>query len=593
VTTPFTKNQSIFDLLRRLWGQLVWSRKKQIISLLLLMILTSVAEVFTIGSVVPFLAALASPEKVFNSSFLAPLFEFLSLSSPDQIILPLTVVFSVAATISGAMRLFLLRLSTNVSFAFGGDLALSIYKKTLYQEYAVHLALNTSEIISGVSTKINGLISGVIMPTLNFISSGIMLTMLLLALFYIDPLISSVAFAVFGVLYFIVARVARNQKIANSYIIASQSSGVIKALQEGLGGIRDVLLDSSQEVYCRIYKEADGKLRKAQASNQMLAQSPRFMMESFGLIVVAILASFMVSDRGGIAGAVPVLGALAMGAQRLLPVMQLMYASLSSIQGSYRTLEDSLDLLDQPLPENIYDNVEPVAFKKSLKLDVVSFEYLKDQEILKNISIEIDKGSHVGFIGVTGSGKTTMLDIVMGLLDPREGRLLVDGKMINQKNRRAWQKHIAHVPQSIFLSDASIAENIAFGVELNFIDYDLVKDAAERAQIGQFIEQLPDKYNARVGERGVRLSGGQRQRIGIARAIYKQADVLILDEATSALDVETEQSVMNALQQVGKTITVLIIAHRLSTLKSCNKIIELSGGQIKRVGTYNEIMGLG
>ncbi len=586
------KNQSIFDLLKRLWDHLGPPRKKQIFSLLLLMVLTSLSEVFTLGAIVPFLAALTSPEKVFSHPLTASFLNLLGLNSPNQILLPLTVIFTVAAILSGFMRLLLLKSTTNVSFAFGSDLALNIYRRTLYQRYEVHLARNTSEIISAISSKVNALISSVIIPTLNLISSGLMLIMILLALFYIDPLISSVAFAIFGILYFIVAKIAKNKKIANSNVIARQSSGVIKALQEGLGGIRDVLLDGSQEVYCQIYQEADLALRKAQSSNQIMAQSPRFLMESFGLVIIAALAFFVVTERGGILGAVPILGVLAMGAQRLLPVMQLMYASWSSIQGSYRTLADSLDLLDQPLPKNNYDDVESLVFKKSVKLDAVSFAYSKDQKVLSSITIEIDKGSHVGFIGVTGSGKTTMLDIVMGLLEPQLGSLVVDGKVINEGNRRAWQQRIAHVPQSIFLSDASIAENIAFGVKPHLINYDQVKEAAERAQLAEFIKQLPDGYQTKVGERGVRLSGGQRQRIGIARALYKQADVLIFDEATSALDSETEKSVMDTLQQLGKGITILIIAHRLSTLKSCNKIVELGDGKVKRMGTYDQIIGV-
>ena len=373
-------------------------------------------------------------------------------------------------------------------------------------------------------------------------------------------------------------------------MVSRQSSAVIKALQEGLGGIRDILLDGSQETFCKIFQKADFALRKAQSNNLIMAQSPRFLMESFGIVIIAAISIFIVTERGDIAEAIPVLGALAMGAQRLLPLMQLIYASWSLIQGSYRSIEDTLDLLDQPLPKYIDKHKGSLVFKKSLRLDAISFGYLKKELILKNISMEIVKGSRVGFIGLTGSGKSTLLDVVMGFLLPQSGRLLVDNKVINDRNRRAWQSHVAHVPQSIFLSDASIAENIAFGVATQDIDYELVAEAASCAQLGDFINQLPDGYKTSVGERGVRLSGGQRQRIGIARALYKQPDVLIFDEATSALDSKTEKLVMNTIQQLSNEITVLIIAHRLSTLKVCNKIVELSEGKVSRVGTFNEIV---
>jgi len=294
----------------------------------------------------------------------------------------------------------------------------------------------------------------------------------------------------------------------------------------------------------------------------------------------------------GIANAIPILGALALGAQRLLPGLQQAYGAWSGIQGGRASLRDTLELLEQPLPE--YANQPPakaLPFREQVSLNQISFRYGADAPfVFDNIDLTIAKGSRVGFVGVTGSGKSTLLDILMGLLQPTQGYLAVDGQVITPDNHRAWQAHIAHVAQDIFLSDSTIEENIAFGQPKDQIDPERVRIAAQRAQIAGFIEGLAKQYKTIVGERGVRLSGGQRQRIGIARALYQQADVIIFDEATSALDNETEQVVMQAIEGLSEDFTIFIIAHRVTTLKNCTQIVELGDGGIKRICTYQDIV---
>ena len=255
-------------------------------------------------------------------------------------------------------------------------------------------------------------------------------------------------------------------------------------------------------------------------------------------------------------------------------------------------MQDTLDLLDQPLPlDGNQSAAKPIQFQHSIGVKQVSFRYGSQTPwVLENLNLTLKKGSRVGFIGQTGSGKSTLLDIVMGLLSPTQGCLEIDGQPLTTTNQRAWQAHIAHVTQVICLSDSSIGENIAFGVPLDEIDYERVSEAARQAQIEDVIQSWPQKYQTKVGERGVRLSGGQRQRIGIARALYKQADVIILDEATSALDYETELSVMGAIEGLSENLTILIIAHRLSTLKNCTQIVELGSGTVLQVGTYQEMV---
>jgi ATP-binding cassette subfamily B protein len=315
-------------------------------------------------------------------------------------------------------------------------------------------------------------------------------------------------------------------------------------------------------------------------------------MEAVGMVMIAALAYALSRQVGGIATALPVLGALALGAQRLLPALQQIYGSWAGIAGNHGSLADTIELLDQPLPAEILQpDPAPLLFQDAIRFDAVRFRYTGDGPwVLDGLNLTILKGARIGFVGSTGSGKSTTLDLLMGLLIPTEGELLVDGHPISGERLRAWQKTIAHVPQSIYLADATLAENIAFGVPPDTIDLDRVQQAARQAQIADFIESSPEGYKAHVGERGIRLSGGQRQRIGIARALYKQASVLVFDEATSALDNATEQSVMDAIEGLGSDLTILLIAHRLTTVRRCDTIVELEQGQVVAQGTYEQLL---
>ena len=583
--------QSIPQLLRRLWHHISPRRRRQFTLLLVLMILASFAEILSIGAVLPFLAILTDPGRVFVYPSVQPIIQALELTAPKQLLLPLTIVFGFAALIAGAMRLLLLWASTRLTYAAGADLSISIYRRTLYQPYAVHVARNSSEIINGISGKASTAIY-VINMVITIISSSIMLIAILIALLAVDPVIALAAFGGFGMIYGFIIQLTRNRLLINSQIAARESTYVIKSLQEGLGGIRDVLIDGSQSTYCEIYRNADLPLRHAQGNNSFVGASPRYGVEALGMVLIATLAYSLAQQTDGIAKAIPILGALALGAQRLLPVLQQVYSSWSGIQGSKASLQDSLEMLDQPLPDYVdQPAVEPLPFRQQISLRQLSFRYGPQMPwVINNLDLTIVKGSRVGFIGVTGSGKSTLLDIVMGLLQPTNGPINIDGQPITPGNHRAWQAHIAHVPQAIFLADSTIEENIAFGVPKAQIDPVRVQQVARQAQIADIIESWPKQYKTLVGERGIRLSGGQRQRIGIARALYKQADVIIFDEATSALDSETEQAVMQAIEDLSGDLTLLIIAHRLTTLRSCTQIVEMGNGGIKRVGTYREIV---
>ncbi len=575
-----------------LWRHLKQRRKTQFFVLLVLMLISSIAEMISIGSVIPFLGVLINPERVFNQPWMQIIFPFFAITQPEDLLFPLTLVFCLAAVSAGLLRLVLLYASTQFSFMVGADFSIDVYRRTLYQPYLVHIGRNSSEIINGITGKVAMLIGSVLMPMLTILSSAILFIGIFWMLLLIDPEIAIVACMSFGLLYLVAALVLRRNLQHNSECISRESTRVIKALQEGLGGIRDVLIDGTQETYCTIFRSADLPLRRAQASNMFFGASPRFIMEMLGMVMIAMLAYVMTMREGGVAAALPVLGALALGAQRLLPVLQQGYNAFATIFGAEASLRDGLDLLAQPLPENIgQDSFLPLPFKHSIRLDGVGFRYSKDETwIMRNIHLIIPKGKRVGIVGSTGAGKSTLIDILMSLLEPSEGTILVDGHTIGRHNSRNWQAHIAHVPQSIYLSDSSIEENIAFGLPHKKIDKERVCQVAKQAQIAEIIESWPEKYQTKVGERGVRLSGGQRQRIGIARALYKRADVIIFDEATSSLDTETERAVTQAIDSLSPDLTILMVAHRFSSLQKCDFIIELDKGHVKLIGSYQELI---
>ena len=345
-------------------------------------------------------------------------------------------------------------------------------------------------------------------------------------LIYIDPIIALTSLSSFGIIYTFIAVITKRKLTYNSIDIANEQTNVVKVLQEGLGAIRDVLIDGTQKLYTKSYGFSVRKLLKATGDNQFITLFPRYAMETIGMLLIAGFAyyafKYMTND-GGINGVLPVLGALALAAQRLLPLLQQIYGNWSGVFGSEKALEEVLELLNQPMPDYlIADQIKPLNFKKYIYLKDISFKYNESSEtILEAINLKIKKGSRIGIVGNTGSGKSTLLDLLMFLLKPTTGEILVDETPLSMSNLRNWQTSIAHVPQTIYLSDGTIAENIAFGVSRDKIEMNLVKSVSKQAKLFDFIETLEAGFDSMVGERGVKLSGGQKQRIGIARALYK------------------------------------------------------------------------
>ncbi|RWG88637.1 MAG: ABC transporter ATP-binding protein [Mesorhizobium sp.] len=544
------------------------------------MMFGALAEAATLGALLPFLARIANPEAIGGQSFLARQLAGLRLAGTSDSLLSLTILFSVVAITAGVVRIFLTWATNSYVFSLGHELGIKVYDRVLHQPYSYHVSRNSSSVLAALR-QVQAISAGVMLPLLQSISGIIIGVFIVAALFVLSSFITFVIFAGFGAVYLTMSLVIRKHLKRNARIIASVQAEGIRSVQEGLGGIRDVIINDTQAYFLSRYSELDNHLQRANATNALAAAAPRFAIEAAGMVIIAALAYFLITRSNNAGQVLPMLGTFVLGAQRLLPSMQLVYGNWALILSNLAGAEVVLQALEAPVgPEWNQPATGRLPFDRAIVLKDVSFSYASDQPpILERFDLAISKGSKVGFIGKTGSGKSTTVDLIMGLLEPTSGTIEIDGKRLDGSTRRAWQRQIAHVPQSIFLADASIADNIAFGVDPAAINHERVRNAAQQAALADFVESLPQGYETRVGERGVRLSGGQRQRIGIARALYKQASVLVFDEATSALDMETETAVMEAIEELPADLTVLIIAHRLTTVENCDEIVTLEDGR--------------
>lgn len=568
-------------LLIGIWFHLSKRRRLQLGFLLVVMLVSGISELFTLGSIFPFLAVLSNPNTLWDQQYIQSFSKILGITDPYQLVLPTTILFASASLFAAFIRLINLWLNCKLAAAIGSDLSCEAYRRTLYQPYEVHLQRNSASVITTTTTQIIRTVQA-LTALLQMITALVVALGLLAGLLFINWKVAVAAAVLLGSIYRLLASTARQQLRSNSKKISYAAKQQIKALQEGLGAIRDVLLNGNQNTYVEIYRRADRPQRQLTANNQFLATFPRYAIEGLSLTSIAFLGFGMVQQQQGQLNAVsivPLLGALAMGAQRLLPALQQIYASWSSLKALSADLSNVLEMLEQSVV-TLSCSQSPFKLQKSIEFLNVSFAYNGQMTVLKNFNLTIRKGERLGIVGSTGSGKSTTIDLLMGLLKPTSGQILIDGCDLHETNQPGrigdWMATISHVPQSIYLSDSTIAENIAFGVAPNQIDYLKVKAAAEQAQVSSFIESTPEGFNTFVGERGVRLSGGQRQRIGIARALYKNASILVLDEATSALDGNTEKALMESVEALSNDLTIIMIAHRISTLDRCDRIVEIA-----------------
>lgn len=586
-------SQPTLTSLRKLWAYLTRRRRLQLALLLLVMLASGLAELVSLGAVLPFLAVLTNPEQLWQQPWIQPLVLRVGYTQSQQLVLPAAIAFGLAAVLAATIRLLNLGLSGRLAAAVGSDLSCEAYRRTLYQPYQVHVQRNSSTLISAMTQHVMFTVLA-LNAVLLIASASLVAAGLLVGLLLIDWQVALATAGLFAISYGLVAISSRRQLRRNSARMASADTQRVQALQEGLGAIRDVLLDGTQSSYVDLYRCSDQPHRLAEARNAFLSVFPRYALEALGLVVIAVLGGLLVQQRGSDSGVIPLLGALALGAQRLLPALQQIYSGWANLNSWSASITSVVQMLEQPLPQ-YQESTDPFPLKESLRLHKVHFRYAAElPEVLQGLDLEIQRGERIGLIGSTGSGKSTLVDLLMGLLSPSDGQLLVDGVDLHDPNHASdlvgWRASVAHVPQSIYLADSSIAENIAFGVPRQAINMARVKLAAEQAQIAGFINSSADGYDSFVGERGIRLSGGQRQRIGIARALYRQASVIILDEATSALDTSTEEAVMESVQGLSRDLTMVMIAHRLSTIKRCDRVVRLDHGVVVASGPPSLIL---
>ena len=583
------KAGSMVTAVRRLFAQLSPQRRRMAVRIWLFMLVGAFAEMASIGALLPFLTLLAAPEQIERFGLFARTVDRLGLRR-EHLLLAATLLFVATAVIATVIRLLLLRAAQRFVFAVGHDLGTKLYDHLLHQSYLYHTLHNSAEVQAGIQ-KVNNITNLFLQPLMQGLISLTVMLFIVAALAFADPVLAGVAMVSFGGVYIGISLTVRRVLQRNSGRLSGLAGQRIQAIQEGMGAIRDVLIERAQPLYLRKFARLDQSFRDAQSVTTFLANAPRYLVEGVGMVLIALLAVGASRQPGGLTAALPALGALAIGAQRLMPLLQQTYFGWSQMMTNYVNLTNVLDVLDQPVERPDRD-APPLAFARAIELRGVSFGYGAAGAVLRDISLAVPKGARIGLVGRTGSGKSTILDIVMGLVQPQQGAVLVDGRpLADAQDRFRWQANINHVPQAIFLSDDTLAANIAFGHEVDTIDMARVRAAAEAAHAAEFIEALPEGYASKVGEQGMRLSGGQRQRLGLARALYARRPVLVLDEATSALDAATEDAVMESIRRLDEDLTVIIVAHRLSTLRHCSTIVRLDAGRIVAMGSFDEVIG--
>jgi ABC-type multidrug transport system fused ATPase/permease subunit len=574
----------------RVWRQLPRQKKHSFFGVLALMVLAGLFEVVSLGAVIPFLALLADPQRILDYPGAQEFLSRFGLEDTGEVLFAATLLFAGLAIVSGAVRVLLNWHSNRFAYLVGNDLGVAFFARVLHRPFAYHALHNSSETIAAIK-KVQAVAHQMLLPAMLSISSVIGGAFIVAALIAVDAATTAIAAIGFALIYLVVSKLTRPRLRRNSRLLSDMHARRIQAIQEGLGGIRDLIIDRAEPEFVRRFARLDAQFQTAEASTSFISGAPRMIIEAVGMALIAFIAYFALLRSGDLGEVLPVLGVLALGAQRLLPLMQTLYKSWATVSGNYDLAEDILRVLEEPEPA-VPEGATPLAgFHREIRFRNVSFQYEGGaRPAVHGLDFVIAKGTKIGLIGRSGSGKSTAMDLLMGLLEPTSGTIEIDGRRLDRANAADWQRDIAHVPQHLFLADGSIRENIAFGADPLEIDEVRLRAAAEAADIAGFIEGLPRGYDTVVGERGTRLSGGQRQRLGIARALYKKAGVIFFDEATSALDGETEAAVMAAIQRLDPQLTIILVAHRTSTLAFCDQVIRLEEGRALETGSFNQVV---
>ena len=591
------------SIIKKIYTILLPAERRKGYLLLLMVLIMAILDTAGVASIAPFIAVISNPDVVVSNVFLSGFYDFVGFSRVDNkpidiedfmfflgVVVFITMLIS---TLFKAWTIYTLeRYAQQCNFSLGHQLV-SGY---LRQPYSWFLNRHSSDIGKAILSEASAVISGALFPLMLIIAYGAVTLSIMTLLFVVDPWLSMLVGSGLGGIYVITYLLLRRylSDIGEDRVLANKER--FKIVQEGFKGIKDIKIYGLENTLLGRFKGPSLRYAKHTATQHIIGKMPRFLMEilAFGGMLLVIL--YLMKSYDEFSEVMPILALYTLAAYKLMPSLQQVYSQITTLRFSIsalNTLYDDLELLNQSNIEELpSEEVRPLGINQHISLSGINFQY-PGQEVLAidGISLNIPVKTTVGFVGSTGSGKTTIVDIILGLLQPNSGCVEVDNMLINSENVRAWQKTIGYVPQQIYLSDDTIAANIAFGHDPNSIDYEAVESAAKIANLHEFIiEKLPNGYHTKVGEQGVRLSGGQRQRIGIARALYYNPEVLIFDEATSALDSVTERSVMEAVHRLGQKKTIIMIAHRLSTVRTCDCIYILEDGKIEDQGNFDELI---
>ena len=569
--------------------------RKRAYLLLGMILVMALLDMLGVASIMPFIAVLSNPELIETNFILNKMFKYavsFGIETNQQFLSALGIIVFLFLVISLTFRA--LTLYTQVRFLSMREYSLGkrLVEGYLHQPYSWFLSRHSAELGKTILSESGKIVGKGLAPLLNLISQSAVTIAIITLLILVDPKLTLIVGLTLGIAYGI------TYKITRSFItqIGKESVKVnewrFAALSEAFGAAKEIKLAGLEQIYIKRFSDPAKILSKHNASMSIIGEMPRFALEAIifgGMILVAL---YLMSQSGTFTNAVPILALYAFAGYRLMPALQQIYNNIIRIRFTVPALDSVYNDLKSLKPYNPSQNQEALPLNKNITLKNLYYYYPNaSRTALKNINFSIQARSTVGLVGATGSGKTTTVDIILGLLEAQKGTLEVDGKVINKHNLKAWQRSIGYVPQQIFLSDDTVAANIAFGTDPKDINQETVEHVAKIANLHEFVvNELSSKYQTTVGERGIRMSGGQRQRIGIARALYHNPQILILDEATSALDNLTERAVMEAVHTLRKNITIIMIAHRLSTVKNCDNILLLEKGEVKEQGKFEKLI---
>ncbi len=571
--------------------------RKRAILLLTMILIMALLDTIGVASIMPFIAVLTNPGIVEKNLFLQFLYEkskIFGISNVDEFIIFLGILVFFVLIISLSFKSLTIYAQLRFAQMREHSIGKRLLESYLSQPYSWSLSRNSADFSKTILSEVNLIIQQAITPMITLLANGAVAIAILILLIIVDPYIALLIICTLGLAYWIIYKLIRKylKNIGEERLKVNQLR--FTSVNEVFGAGKEVKLGGLESTYIDKFGKTSKIFAKHQASMKVLAQLPRYGIEAIGFGGMILFTLYYLLQSNSFSNALPLIALYAFGGYRILPALQQSYNSISNLRFAGPALDNLCEELKLNRKNLSKKFINTLPFEKNIILKNISYNYPNTKQTsIKNINMEISACSIIGLVGATGSGKTTTADILLGLLEPQGGKLEVDGKVINDNNLKSWQKCIGYVPQHIFLSDDTIAANIALGFDLNNIDHNAIEKSAKVANLHEFItNELPEGYKTIIGERGVRLSGGQRQRLGIARAIYTNPKVLVLDEATSALDNLTEKFIMDSINKLRKNTTIILIAHRITTIKNCDKIFLLEDGKLTNQGSYEELINL-